>query len=372
MVSVDPAHVDAINALDRENLQIVLQPGAIEDWHGNANPLTAGPVTVYPDSFRVTLDGHFAADEWTDFALLDAGDSEWTGDNEIEAVHVTWDNTNLYLGIEGIVTQNSWVLYLDTDPGGPNGETDLTAIDTWERGAVFTAPGFAADWQYGAYQHQSEYDGQSFWKIESPTTTGSATGTVQMAFDPNHLHGSDGGSELAIPWVLLYGLGADEVPPGAQISLVASVCWDPEPDGELGGDSAPSNLAADLPVIDNVWTVTIDGDGDGHPDVLDVSAVPPAVPAGSRLLPNVPNPFNPSTTIRFTVGGASAAHVELAIYDLRGRLVRTLLDDAVAPGRHDLVWDGRSADGRAVAAGTYLCRMQSRGQAWARPLSLIK
>ena len=69
-----------------------------------------------------------------------------------------------------------------------------------------------------------------------------------MAYDPDHLSLDNGGSEIAIPWQTLYGLGAGNVPPGAEVSLVVSLCWDPEPDGELGGDSAPSNLSDALPV----------------------------------------------------------------------------------------------------------------------------
>ena len=95
---------------------------------------------------------------------------------------------------------------------------------------------------------------------------------------------------------------------------------DPEPAGELGGDSAPSNLAAALPTLDNAWTLTVDANGDGLPDT-GLSAVPPAVPAGAdlRLLPNVPNPFNPATEIRFALERAGT--VELAVFDARGRRV---------------------------------------------------
>ena len=113
------------------------------------------------------------------------------------------------------------------------------------------------------------------------------------------------------------------MPAGAQISLVAAVTWDPEPDGELGGDSAPSNLAAALPVIDNVWTVTIDADGNGVPDGTGPSAAPELPQAAGRLLPNVPNPFNPATTIRYEVGGLTATRVKLVVFDVRGHHVKT-------------------------------------------------
>jgi hypothetical protein len=258
------------------------------------------------------------------------------------------------------------------DPGSGLGQTDLTAIDVWERGAVFAAPDFAADFQYGCYQHQSVWDGDGFWQLLSATTTADRSGEILSAFDSFHAYGDAGGSELAIPWNTLYGLGDGAVPPGARISLVASLCWDPEPDGVLGGDSAPDNLAAALPVIDNVWTLTVDGDGDGRPDRLDLSPVPELPGARLALGPAIPNPFNPRTTLSFVLGGTGHAPVDLAVYDLRGRRVATLLAGNLTAGRHEAVWEGVDDRGRRVAAGTYICSLRCRGQVVSRPLSLIK
>ncbi len=70
----------------------------------------------------------------------------------------------------------------------------------------------------------------------------------------------------------------------------------------------------------------------------------------------VPNPFNPRTTIRFAVPNGGS--VELAIYDLQGRRVRTLLARPLAAGSHEVVWDGRDQAGGAVASGVYLARLR--------------
>ena len=198
------------------------------------------------------------------------------------------------------------------------------------------------------------------------------SGEVETAFDAFHLNGVDSGSELAIPWHTLYGLGEGAVPVGAEISLVASICWDPDPDGELGGDSAPSNVAAALPAIDTVWTVVIDGDDDGLPDGTGLSPAPILPPAGMRLLANVPNPFNPSTTLRFEVPGTGGAEVDLAIFDLRGRRVAGLVHGRVPSGLRSVVWTGRTDGGQSVAAGTYFCRFRCNGQVLTRSLSLVK
>jgi hypothetical protein len=89
------------------------------------------------------------------------------------------------------------------------------------------------------------------------------------------------------------------------------------------------------------------------------NAVQPAgVPAlRYALLPNVPNPFNPSTTIRFSL--PQAQHVRLTVHDVRGALVRTLVSGAQTAGLHEVVWDGRSDDGKPVASGTYLYRIDT-------------
>jgi hypothetical protein len=97
----------------------------------------------------------------------------------------------------------------------------------------------------------------------------------------------------------------------------------------------------------------------------------PAAPAALRLLPNSPNPFNPSTTVRFDL--PRAATVDLGIYDLRGRLVKSLATSAFfAAGRHQLRWEGEDDIGAAVASGTYLLRLRSEGIEQVQRMTLIK
>ncbi len=277
-LQIAAADHDSIQALDHQQMRLLLAAGAVKDVAGNVNALVTDGDDVmvsYGPPTLITLDGRFDPAEWPDcaIAVADSFDSAWnsTGntDNEIQDVYATWDDTYLYLGLRGVVTGNSWLLYLDTDPGGPAGQTDLTAIDTWERGVTFTAPGFKADWQFGAYQHQGAFDSQSFWKITGATSSEDSTQAILAAFDPNHVFGLQGGSEIAIPWSTLYGLAGGQVPTHAQLGLVATLCYDPEPGGEAGGDQAPNDLSATPPVLDNRQIVTIDANGDGLPDPID-------------------------------------------------------------------------------------------------------
>jgi len=373
--TVSEAVMDALLALPAADLVLTMDAGAVLDAGGvpSAAVLAEDAVPVSVLSGSVGIDGSIETTEWDDALVLDdADDSSWSSSNEIDRLLVQWDSEFLYVGIDGQVSGNSWLLYLDVDPGAGTGAADLSAIDAWERGALFTYPDAGVDFQYGCYQHQGVYDGDGFWRITSPTTTEDISGEIQSAFDSYHLNGETSGSELAIPWDTLYGLGAGNIPVGAQISLVASICWDPEPDGQLGGDSAPSNLAAALPVIDNVWTIDLDADNNGIPDGIGVSAAPEVAALRPRLLPNVPNPFNPSTSISFEIPGDATTSVDVAIFDLRGRRIITLVAEALAPGRHTVTWNGRTGAGHPVAAGTYFCRMQCQGQAVTRPLSLVK
>ncbi|MDE2926857.1 MAG: S8 family serine peptidase [Acidobacteriota bacterium] len=77
------------------------------------------------------------------------------------------------------------------------------------------------------------------------------------------------------------------------------------------------------------------------------------------LYPNAPNPFASSTRIRFEL--SEPVHVTLTIYDLLGRKIRVLVDEAHGPGRYVRTWNGMDGAGRAVPSGVYLYRMTAEG-----------
>ena len=85
---------------------------------------------------------------------------------------------------------------------------------------------------------------------------------------------------------------------------------------------------------------------------------------------NVPNPFNPRTTVRFATG--ERQRVRVSVYDPLGKEVVKLLDQVVGAGAHEVVWDGRSAEGRAVASGVYLYRIETEEASIAQKMLLIK
>ena len=104
-----------------------------------------------------------------------------------------------------------------------------------------------------------------------------------------------------------------------------------------------------------------------------VSQYPTPVPNvfhQTHLEPPYPNPFNPSTTAQFNLDTDCRATV--AIYDLNGELITTLVDELLTLGPHSVVWPGTDGLGRPVAAGTYLCRLKAGGVIETRRITLVK
>jgi hypothetical protein len=97
---------------------------------------------------------------------------------------------------------------------------------------------------------------------------------------------------------------------------------------------------------------------------------PAAVVTDFALEQNYPNPFNPSTTIRFSV--PEAGQTTLQIYDLRGALVKTLISGTLTAGRHQIVWNGKNANGQPVASGVYLYRMQAGSFVQTKQMLLVR
>lgn len=103
--------------------------------------------------------------------------------------------------------------------------------------------------------------------------------------------------------------------------------------------------------------------------VSDVSAAP-ELPSVVTLLGNHPNPFNPQTTISFSL--PANQDVTLRIYSARGRLVSALLRGPQPAGVHHTVWSGRDTQGRSVASGVYFYRLETAGESFTGKMVLTK
>lgn len=90
----------------------------------------------------------------------------------------------------------------------------------------------------------------------------------------------------------------------------------------------------------------------------------------TMLQPARPNPFNPQTEVEFTLSNAGA--VSLAIYNLRGELVATLVDEHRAAGSHMVVWGGLDSRGQASPSGVYFAQLRADGVVMTQRLALVR
>ncbi len=103
-----------------------------------------------------------------------------------------------------------------------------------------------------------------------------------------------------------------------------------------------------------------------------------SLPKAYALHQNYPNPFNPSTTIRYAIpevdGGSTpgALPVQLSIYDLRGRLIRTLVDGEKTPGTYAVRWDGTDSRNSPVGSGIFMYRLKAGDRVFTRKMTVVR
>jgi len=130
------------------------------------------------------------------------------------------------------------------------------------------------------------------------------------------------------------------------------------------------------PLAGGSWMVAVARFSDNLSDVVELSASNTGVsddgsaPGGGFALTIAPSPFSASTSIEYAM--PTPGHLRVEICDVRGRLVRTLLDDTVSPRRGSLVWDGRDDRGENVSSGVYFCRVAAPGRVEAMKLLLAR
>lgn len=107
------------------------------------------------------------------------------------------------------------------------------------------------------------------------------------------------------------------------------------------------------------------------PQELGTSVDESELPETFALAQNIPNPFNPTTRIAYSVP-APGSEIDLSVYDTSGRLVATLFSGFREAGVHEAVWDGRDARGETVASGVYFARMDAPGCSSTKKLILLK
>jgi len=225
------------------------------------------------------------------------------------------------------------------------------------------------------------------WPVDLPgSSEGSPViGDIDGDLSPDIVHGIGGGNESA-PYNL-YAYHADgNLIDGFPITLtgplmpsavITDIDFDSDVDIVYGGWDFQIHVW-DMPFAydrqSNYWP-TFGGNNkrDGVVFPLAMSAVedPEDVPTANFTVNSVyPNPFNPSTTVRLYIPQSS--DLELAVYDVQGRKVRTLHTGGISAGWHALVWDGRDDAGRGQASGMYFMRATNEGDVSVQKMTLVK
>ncbi|MFC1508849.1 leucine-rich repeat domain-containing protein, partial [Candidatus Omnitrophota bacterium] len=88
-------------------------------------------------------------------------------------------------------------------------------------------------------------------------------------------------------------------------------------------------------------------------------AIPQKLPESFGLSQNRPNPFNPTTTIEYSIPDGESQYVTLTIYDTRGSVVRKLVDNHQSPGNHSIQWDSIDSKGNRVSSGIYIYHLRA-------------
>ena len=98
--------------------------------------------------------------------------------------------------------------------------------------------------------------------------------------------------------------------------------------------------------------------------------LPLVIPQSYSLLQNTPNPFNPETEIRYQI--PQEGFVKLAIYNIKGQLVRTLVDKRMQAGKWKVVWKGKDQFGRDLPSGVYIYRIQASSFTDSKKMLFVK
>jgi len=123
----------------------------------------------------------------------------------------------------------------------------------------------------------------------------------------------------------------------------------------------------------------------GSSDVFDEEEEFANLPKTIHLAQNYPNPFNPVTSIQYTVGSRQTkavdgsgfmvhgpVHINLKIYNVRGQLVRTLVDEEKSKGVYSVTWDGKDQEGCEVSSGIYFYQLKTKDQSEVKKMVLLK
>ncbi len=371
------------------------------------------PAGEYPKTFTAwkgstpELDGYISPGEWDD-AESQTGVTSWNGNdgpaitaNDLSLTHwMKHDGENLYIAFDvndnilyGFDTerylpdpkynQNPHELTQDGWPWWGDGiEVMIHAANTW--GENDRRPGDGSGWQMVCSSHKSRLYGlDSGGLLEGePRTSDYAWNNYQRWILNGDMEAiiriksHEEGRGYVIEW---------KVNPNPCLEQTPGNFWDP------ANGVAEMGLTFEIQDLDNIedvghtmgfhhvllWASSINkallknyGTLRIEPGANPALGVAEASPVSFTLDQNHPNPFNPTTTISFTV--EATGPVSLNIYSVTGQYITTLVDGNISPGSHTAVWNGTDSHGVKVSPGLYLYRLNAGNVSESRKMLLVK
>ena len=147
---------------------------------------------------------------------------------------------------------------------------------------------------------------------------------------------------------------------------------------------AATRIILSIPVPGDKWMLSMIGEFEdgpafqasdcvtfvGEPLKFDKQDRPNLLASETRLLTASPNPFNPATTIEFVL--AVPGNASLRVYDVSGRLIRSLVDGRLPAGIHEVMWNGRDENGAMAVSGVYFYRLNAGEIVQTRKMVLLR
>lgn len=282
-----------------------------------------------------------------------------------------------------------------------NGDGTVTDAAT---GLMWTQDdnGSGVNWEdalaYAQQMNDQNYLGHNDWRLpnakelhsildysRSPSTTNSAA--IDPVFNATQITNEAGQADYPYYWssttflrgvqgdarpavYIAFGRGLGSMDGTTIIDVHGAGCQRSDPK-----DGNPSNYPVwghggqgDVQRVFNFVRLVRDASSESTPVQTETEKV--ETPQTFSLDQNYPNPFNPTTTIRFTLSVAS--NVEVSVYNLQGRRVKSLVSGVRQAGSYEVLWDATNEYGQRVASGLYLCQIIVGNQRAVRRMSLMK